>query len=114
MHRRKELPPTREQYRRDFPKHRAFIKAQPCCVRGCYNLPVDPAHLRSVTKDGAGLTPADFYCVPLCRMHHTQAHEMQHDKFADLYRLDLWGLSRELVARSPDQKMKEHMEEYPE
>src|SRR4051794_1029421 len=91
---------------RIWPRHRRFVKSHCCCVPGCPALLVDPAHLRSVVRDGTGLTPFDWYLVPLCRHHHEEEEACGPDAFGDRHGIDLWAIAAELARRSPDAKMR--------
>jgi len=88
---------------KDYKKH---IKSMRCLYmwekKSKCEGPVDPHHLKSIksycpncgfclsvtTDGGMGLTPSDFYCVPLCRKHHNAAEnhpEMLWEDFPDLF-----------------------------
>lgn len=97
---------------RIWPRHRRFVKSHCCCVPGCPALLVDPAHLRSVVRDGTGLTPFDWYLVPLCRFHHDEEEPIGPDAFGDRRGIDLWAIAAELVRRSPDGRMRVAMAEW--
>jgi hypothetical protein len=111
-------PPRRKRIRSEIPRapkriwlrHRKFVRSHCCCVPGCRALLVDVAHLRSVAMGaGTSLKPADWYTVPLCRVHHEQQEPAGPDAFGDRHGIDLWAIAAELVRRSPDWKMRAAM-----
>lgn len=60
----------------DFGDLAAFVRALPCCVRGCESRDTDPAHVRAkrnahawLEVDGARVGNI----APICRGHHTGA-----------------------------------------
>lgn len=87
-------------------RHRRFVKSHCCCVPGCPALLVDPAHLRSVVNDGTGLTPFDWFLVPLCRHHHQEQEPLGPDAFGDRHGIDLLAIAAELARKSPDTNMR--------
>lgn len=97
---------------RIWPKHDRFVRSHCCVVPGCATGErIELAHLRSAANSGTGLKPASWYTVSLCMTHHSQAHEIGHDTFAELYKVNLWDLAKEFVRRSPDRAMREAMKE---
>ena len=71
---------ARVQERRDFPRHRQFIRRH-ACVMGCERLPIQCAHVRLGTDGGTGLKPSDWWCVPLCAKHHADQHAIGEQSF---------------------------------
>jgi len=106
------LPPKRQRPRsgiergpqRVWLRHRRFVKSLCCCV--CNAPFVDFAHIRSAADSGTGLKPPDWRGVPLCRNHHREQHEAGQGTFEDRYHIDLDALAAQLVAKSPDAKMR--------
>lgn len=113
-----KLPPKRPKTasgiervpERIWPKHDRWVRSHCCVVPGCNTGErIELAHLRSAANAGTGLKPASWYTVSLCRTHHAQAHQIGHDTFAALYKIDLWDLAAEFTRRSPDRPMREAM-----
>lgn len=88
--------------RREWPRHRKFVRSHGCCVPGCTHGPSDFAHVKS---RGAG--GGDETGVSLCREHHTEQHAIGIETFQRRYGIDLWDLAAAFVRASPDRAMKE-------
>jgi hypothetical protein len=93
--------------KREWPRHRKFVRSFVCAVPGCGKRSVC-AHLRTAANAGTGLKPGDWDTVPLCNEHHAE-QEGRTESFCRKYRIDLWALAAELARRSPDWKMREAM-----
>jgi hypothetical protein len=52
--------------------HLRFVGKQPCLV--CGRQPCDPHHLRFAAPRALGRKVSDEFAVPLCRVHHREAH----------------------------------------
>ena len=113
------LPPRRKpqrsgilrEVRREWPRHRAFLRRHQCCVPGCTFLPIEVAHVRSAGNSGVGLRPGDWSAVPLCHDHHREQHQIGLPAFEARYGIDLAALAVEFARRSPDARMKEALRE---
>ncbi len=63
--------------------HLAFVRAQPCCIRGCTR-PAEAAHLRMACEargkppTGMQEKPDDKWTTPLCFYHHRIGIDSQH------------------------------------
>ena len=68
--------------REQSPEYLAYIRARKCCV--CFG-PSDVHHLRTVGAGGS-----DYTAVPLCRVHHTEWHQMGDKKFLETHGVNLW------------------------
>jgi hypothetical protein len=66
------LPPVTPMKRRRHKAHLHHVARQSCLI--CARKPADPHHLRFMQPRGLGLKVSDEFSVPLCRMHHRQAH----------------------------------------
>ncbi len=55
-------------------RHLRFVARQPCLV--CGRAPADPHHLRFAQPRALGRKPSDEFVVPLCRLHHDEAHRV--------------------------------------
>jgi Rad52/22 family double-strand break repair protein len=53
--------------------HLRFVASQPCLL--CSRLPSDAHHLRFAQPVALGRKVSDEFTVPLCRIHHRQAHQ---------------------------------------
>lgn len=102
------LPPRRKRPksgierapRREWPRHRRFVKSFECCVPDCHERP-DFAHTKTRGSGGG-----DEFGVPLCREHHSEQHNIGIARFDAKYKTDLKALAAELVKRSTDTAMK--------
>lgn len=108
--------------RREWPRHRRFVKSHECLVNGCDLYDAGPgafpakcggviefAHVRSAANAGTGLRPFDWFGVPLCSIHHKWQHDHGADTFMLITGLDLWRFAKMFADRSPDLQMKEAM-----
>jgi ERF superfamily protein len=66
------LAPVMPMKRRRHKAHLHHVAQQSCLI--CARKPSDPHHLRFMQPRGLGLKVSDEFAVPLCRMHHRQAH----------------------------------------
>jgi hypothetical protein len=57
--------------------HLEFVASQPCLV--CGRRPSDPHHLRFAQKRALGRRVSDEFTVPLCRLHHREAHRSRNE-----------------------------------
>lgn len=86
--------------RLECPEHRRWVKTRACCVPGCLNTNIDPAHVRLGTHTAASRKPDDGMCISLCRQHHDEQHRGEAS-FAAKYGLDTHALAAEFAAASP-------------
>ncbi len=113
------LPPRRKPKpsgiergpRREWPRHRKWLRGFACCVPGCIDRDTEVAHIRSAANAGTGLKPADWSALPYCRAHHAESHRIGQDSFDSKYRLDSAALARQFAAQSPDKDMREAMKD---
>jgi hypothetical protein len=66
------LAPVTPMKRRRHKAHLHHVAQQSCLI--CARKPSDPHHLGFMQPRGLGLKVSDEFAVPLCRMHHRQAH----------------------------------------
>lgn len=101
--------------RREWPKHRQWLRGFQCVVPGCDNRQIECCHVRITdgpdTGAGIGQKPHDAFTVPMCSQHHDQSHNVGTATFERMYRVNLLALAREFASRSPDIAMKEAMKE---
>lgn len=67
-----------------------YIKSKHCLI--CGSNVVDPDHLQHIGMGGDRTKQSikDFSCVPLCREHHTERHNLGTDRFEQEYNINLW------------------------
>ena len=58
-------------------KYLKFIRKQPCII--C-QYPSEPHHIKIKGNSGMARKPDDTYCIPLCRLHHSEIEcpELKH------------------------------------
>tara|TARA_Y100001963_G_scaffold144802_1_gene217415 strand:- start:853 stop:1122 length:270 start_codon:yes stop_codon:yes gene_type:complete len=78
---------------KDFIK---FVKTFGCSV--CGNASVDAHHLDSVGMGGnrKGELIEDYSCVPLCREHHQEWHQIGDRDFTSKYNINLWKINYQM------------------
>jgi hypothetical protein len=74
----KNVLPIGEARRYRDKAHLEFIASQPCLV--CGRRPTDPHHLRFAQNRALGRKVSDEFTVPLCRLHHRQAHRSRNER----------------------------------
>lgn len=65
----------------------AFIRRQSCAVPLCGKL-AEPHHLKTRGAGGSDLT-----CIPLCRYHHMDVHNIGTKRFNEKHNVDLWRIN---------------------
>lgn len=111
-----KLPPKRRSIRteilkgpkREWPRHRAWVRKHSCSVPGCNLEPIECAHIRTAANSGTGLKPPDWDSISLCHDHHFESHQAERS-FEKKYGLDLMAIAHEFARQSPDTEMKEAM-----
>jgi hypothetical protein len=58
--------------------HREFVALQPCLI--CGRRPSDTHHLRFAQNRALGRKVSDEFTVPLCRVHHREAHRSRDEQ----------------------------------
>ena len=76
----------------DCKEYIKYIKSKPCTV--CGDINVDAHHMDTIGMGGNRKLPTnkDYSCVPLCRKHHQEWHQIGNEKFREKYREDLWKM----------------------
>ena len=89
---------------RKHSQHLAFVRQLACVVCG-KGAPSEAAHVRSGSDGGAGMKPADRYCVSLCSDCHALQHQFGELRFWSAMRIDplnvafrLWTVSGDIKA----------------
>jgi len=74
----------------------AFIKEFSCSV--CGFSPVDAHHMDTVGMGGnrKSYCMEDFSCVPLCRQHHQEWHQIGDKDFYKKYGINLWKVNYQM------------------
>jgi hypothetical protein len=103
--RRREILP--KEFRREWPRHRKFVRSHRCVVPGCRQEPVVFAHIRSAANSGTALKPHDGFGLSLCVPHHAEQHRIGQGRFEVRHGIDLLQLADEFRRKSPDADMKE-------
>src|SRR6266478_869162 len=86
--------------------HLRFVALQPCLI--CGRAPSDAHHLRFAQRRALGRKNSDEFVVPLCRMHHSQNHQVGDEfewwKSSGIDPLQvasrLWSISRGVADKS--------------
>lgn len=96
------------QEQREFPGHTAWIRRHMCCVPGCPSVHIEAHHVRkgvpASEAGGTGMKPHDRWCVPLCRDHHQEAHDLGADTFDRKYGISLLDVAKEAQRNSPHRR----------
>jgi hypothetical protein len=58
--------------------HLELVASQPCLI--CGRRPSDPHHLRFAQTRALGRKVSDEFTVPLCRVHHREAHRSRDER----------------------------------
>ena len=111
------LPPRKKRERsgierapkREWHRHRAWLRRHQCVVPGCINMVIEVSHIRTAANAGTGLKPHDSSAVPMCGEHHRELHSAGVNTFQAIHRVDLTAMAAEFARRSPDKAMKETM-----
>lgn len=74
----------------------SFVKTFGCSV--CGTSPVDAHHLDTIGMGGNRKRDCeeDFSCVPLCREHHQQWHQLGDTDFYRKYNINLWKVNYQM------------------
>jgi hypothetical protein len=67
-------------------KYLEYVRSLPCLVCGQES---EPHHIRMNNNAGTGRKPSDTFCVPLCRAHHRECHDIYNSEFQLRHNLDL-------------------------
>lgn len=100
--------------KREFPKHRAFVRRHQCSVPGCLDGPIEFAHIRTSANSGTGLKPHDANGISLCSAHHQEQHRIGQPAFERKYGIILAKIAAEFARLSTDATMKESLREAPQ
>ncbi len=105
-------PKGKRRPRETLREHTKFVRSLPCCICGSRRQ-VEAAHVRSPSaahgksESGTGAKPSDEWTVPLCRAHHQDASDAQHEvgerKFWAMHGLDPFTLALSLWCATGDE-----------
>ena len=84
-------------------KHLRHVRSFACCVCDSDEQP-EAAHVRLGSDGGMGMKPSDYYCVPLCRLHHGIQHHVGEKTFWEAAGKDPLAIIEELIRTSPARK----------
>ena len=76
-----------------------FVKEHGCCILSCINADTDADHLKQIGMGRDRNRPElieHYSCIPLCRKHHTERHQIGNRKFEEKYDTNLWYENRTL------------------
>lgn len=107
--RRKVAKSGIREIRREFPRHRRFVRSHECSVPNCQDAPIEFAHVRSAANAGTSLRPHDAFAISLCASHHREQHNIGQPAFERKYNIDMMTLAMEFTERSPDVAMRESL-----
>lgn len=101
--------------RREWPRHRVFLRSHHCVVKGCPAEPIEVSHIRTAANAGTGIKPMDAFAVPMCASdpaigyegHHAEYHRIGHKDFEAKYKLDLKALAAMFTSKSTDTNMRD-------
>jgi hypothetical protein len=99
--------------KREWPRHRKFVRSFGCCVPGCEDGPIEFAHVRSAANAGTSLRPHDAFAISLCTSHHREQHNIGQPAFERKYGIDMSALAASFVKASPDSAMRESLKLVP-
>jgi len=69
-------------------KYKQYIRSLPCII--CDYPCSEPHHVRNANNSGTGKKPSDFWCVPLCKLHHAEFHHYGKKTFYDRHGIDIY------------------------
>ena len=73
------------------PEYLDFVRSRGCIVCGGES---DAHHLTTRAAFGS-----DYTCIPLCRIHHSELHQLGEKKFEERWRLrSVWWWSNRILA----------------
>ena len=108
------LPPRRQRERsnilcgpkREWPRHRKWVRGHACSVPGCEDGPIEFAHVRTAANAGTALRPHDAFAISLCAAHHREQHQVGSETFERRYKINMASLAAEFARKSPDFEMR--------
>lgn len=97
--------------KREWPRHRSWVRKHMCCVPDCEQGPVQFAHVRSAANAGTGIKPHDAWGVSLCFVHHSEQHRTGDITFSEKHGINLLQLAFEFARKSPVSEVQEFSKE---
>ena len=77
-------------------KYLEYIRQQPCVI--CGHVDVQAHHVRKMGAGGTGIKNDDFFALPICKLHHREAHTYGHDTFFGRHGIDVYQELFKLVS----------------
>ena len=103
--REKKRMQVREVEKKEFPRHRRFVRKFACVVPYCPIGPIEFCHVRSGLPIGeqAGMAekPHDCFGCPGCPIHHAEQHRIGEPAFERKYGVNLLATAINLSRVSP-------------
>lgn len=111
------LPQKRQRLRsgierapkREWSRHRIFLRSHHCVVPHCFDGPIEVSHIRTAANSGTALKPHDCFAVPMCEAHHRCYHQYGHRTFEKATGVNLKALAAAFVKASPDKAMRDSL-----
>ena len=98
FYRQKKFMAKPQEQKSQSKKYLDYIRKKPCSV--CGSMPCDPDHLEARGMGGANKDGyKDYSCIPLCRTHHTERHNMGNNGFEARYNINIWKDAFNLLRR---------------
>lgn len=77
-----------------------FVKEHGCCILSCINADTDADHLKQIGMGRDRNRPElieHYSCIPICRKHHIERHQIGNIRFEEKYKINLWKENRDLL-----------------
>lgn len=97
---------VREQERRTYPVHQAYVRRHSCSVPGCAQTPIEFDHVQ--TRGAGG---HDGQGVAVCVQHHVERHAIGIETFQLKYGIDLYAIASYFAKNTTDRALREAMRE---
>ena len=76
-------------------KYKKYVRSLPCII--CGYPTSDPHHIRTANNSGTGKKPSDTWVIPICSLHHAEAHQFGKDTFYKRHGVDIYKVLFETV-----------------
>lgn len=64
-------------------------------------MPIEVAHVRNGSDGGISRKPSDFFCLSLCRDHHSEQHQIGETSFEKRHGISMLELAEAFANASP-------------
>ena len=68
-------------------KYLDYIRNQPCVICGHKS---EAHHVRKSSNSGTAKKPGDYWCIPICTLHHSELHHFGFNTFLKNHNIDLY------------------------